>query len=98
MADEKQQAIMHDSVSSVNTDQAKPAISDVVEDVKGRDFTVDQNDVPQGYFRSASFLGSMFAIGSAFGCGVAGFTFAAPILSYINADIGPSILTLALVR
>ena len=62
---------------------------DVREDVKGRDFTVVEDQIPAGYFRSASFIGSMFAIGSAFGCGVAGFTFAAPILAYINADIGP---------
>lgn len=63
--------------------------NDVREDVKGRDFTVVEAEIPPGYFRSMGFLGSMFAIGSAFGCGVAGFTFAAPILSYINADIGP---------
>ena len=60
------------------------------EDVKGRDFTVLEAEIPPGYFRSTRFLGSMFAIGSAFGSGVAGFTFAAPILAYIDADIGPS--------
>jgi hypothetical protein len=64
--------------------------SATVEDVKGRDFTVLEAEIPDGYFRSLRFLGSMFAIGSAFGCGVAGFTFAAPILAYINEDIGPS--------
>lgn len=68
----------------------KPSPNDTVEDVKGRDFTVTDSELPSGYFRSARFLGSMFAIGSAFGCGVAGFTFAAPILAYINADLGPS--------
>lgn len=31
----------------------------------------------------------MIAIGLSFGCGVAGFTLAAPVLSFINADIGP---------
>lgn len=61
----------------------------VLEDVKGRDFTLTSTEIPPGYFRSMKFLGSMFAIGSAFGCGVAGFTFAAPILAYIDADIGP---------
>ena len=68
--------------------------NNVREDVKGRDFTVLEAEIPPGYFRSARFIGSMFAIGSAFGCGVAGFTFAAPILSYINADIGPGISTI----
>lgn len=62
---------------------------DILEDIKGTDFTLAQAEIPQGYFLSMKFLGSMFAIGSAFGSGVAGFTFAAPILSYINADIGP---------
>ncbi len=59
------------------------------EDVKGADFTVDESDLPKGYFVSLPFLGSMLAIGISFACGVGGFAFAAPILSYINADIGP---------
>jgi hypothetical protein len=59
------------------------------EELRGRDFTVSANDLPKGYFRSFSFLGSMFAIGLSFGCGVGGFTLAASILGFINADIGP---------
>lgn len=59
------------------------------EDVKGRDFTVLDEDLPKGYFTSFSFIGSMFAIGLSFGCGVASFGLAAPIPSYINAAIGP---------
>lgn len=62
---------------------------DTLEDIKGTDFTLPEAAIPDGYFRSLKFIGSMFAIGSAFGCGVAGFTFAAPILGYINEDIGP---------
>ncbi|KAF2122211.1 fungal trichothecene efflux pump [Lophiotrema nucula] len=31
----------------------------------------------------------MFAIGASFGCGVGGFGLAAPVLGFINADIGP---------
>ncbi|PGH26769.1 hypothetical protein AJ80_01533 [Polytolypa hystricis UAMH7299] len=58
-------------------------------DTKGRDFTVDGADLPRGYFRSTSFLGSMLAIGVSFACGVGGFAFVAPILSHIDADIGP---------
>lgn len=62
---------------------------DTLEDVKGKDFTRAEEQIPNGYFRSLKFLGSMFAIGSAFGSGVAGFTFVAPILVYVNEDIGP---------
>ncbi|KAF2102319.1 MFS general substrate transporter [Rhizodiscina lignyota] len=59
------------------------------EDVRGRDFTVEASNLPPGYFRSLTFLGSMFAIGASFAAGVGGFSFAAPILAQINADIGP---------
>ncbi|CAK7234355.1 hypothetical protein SCUCBS95973_008907 [Sporothrix curviconia] len=59
------------------------------DDIKDADFTVDEADLPMGYFRSPPFLGSMLAIGVSFACGVGGFAFAAPILSYIDADIGP---------
>lgn len=84
MPSEKEVAAVHSS------QHVEETTTDVREDVKGRDFTVVEAEIPSGYFRSVRFLGSMFAIGSAFGCGVAGFTFAAPILGYINADIGPS--------
>lgn len=59
------------------------------DDIRGADFTVDESDLPKGYFRSLPFLGSMLALGISFACGVGGFAFAAPILSYINEDIGP---------
>lgn len=59
------------------------------EEVKGRDFTIANDDLPPGYFRSFSFIGSIFAIGAAFGCGVGGFTLIAPVLSIVNADVGP---------
>jgi hypothetical protein len=65
------------------------AIENAIDEVIGRDFTVTNTEIPKGYFRSFDFLGSMFAIGLAFGCGVGGFTLAAPILTIINADIGP---------
>ena len=32
---------------------------------------------------------TVFAIGASFGCGVGGFGLAAPVLAFINADIGP---------
>ncbi|KAF2472865.1 MFS general substrate transporter [Lindgomyces ingoldianus] len=79
-----------DTISHLETasDQGKNR-QDYEEDVKGRDFTVAESELPKGYFTSANFLGSMFAIGASFGCGVGGFGLAAPVLSFINADIGP---------
>ncbi|KAK7182304.1 hypothetical protein DPSP01_002393 [Paraphaeosphaeria sporulosa] len=69
---------------------APPSLSpDHNAEVLGRDFTQAESDLPAGYFTSAKFLGSMFAIGASFGCGVGGFGLAAPVLSFINADIGP---------
>jgi hypothetical protein len=75
------------------------------EQILGRDFTVAEDDLPPGYFKSVNFLGSstlptphsdvpsliepVFAIGASFGCGVGGFGLAAPVLAFINADIGP---------
>lgn len=60
------------------------------DNVNGRDFTVDEDELPKGYFRSARFLGSMFGIGAGLGAGTGSFTLIAPVLSFINADIGPS--------
>ncbi|KAF2102444.1 MFS general substrate transporter [Rhizodiscina lignyota] len=59
------------------------------EDVKGRDFTIDRNDMPKGYFFSPKFIGSMFAIGANLGSGTGAFALIAPILSFVNEDIGP---------
>jgi len=59
------------------------------EAVRGRDFTVSDDELPPGYFRSFNFIGSIVAIGAAFGCGVGGFTLIAPILAIVNADLGP---------
>jgi hypothetical protein len=59
-------------------------------DATGIDFTVDGSALPDGYFRSKYFLGSMLAIGLSLGCGVAGFSFIAPLLGFVNEDIGPS--------
>jgi len=56
----------------------------------GRDFTVDNDDLPKGYYFSPSFIGSMFAIGANLCSGTGAFTLIAPILSFIDEDIGPS--------
>ena len=52
-------------------------------------FEADESSLPPGYFRSPFFLGSMTAIGLGLMAGVAGFGYAAPILTVINNDIGP---------
>lgn len=60
------------------------------EDATGKIFSIDTMDLPNGYYHSPFFIGSMFAIGMSIMCGVAGFSFIAPLLSFVNADIGPS--------
>lgn len=67
-------------IEKVNTD----------EHVKGRDFTISEDDMPKGYYYSVNFLGSMLGIGLSLSAGVAGFAIVAPVLGAINADIGPS--------
>ncbi|KJR86299.1 uncharacterized protein SPSK_02313 [Sporothrix schenckii 1099-18] len=59
-------------------------------DATGKVFSIDDIDLPQGYYRTMHFWGSMFAIGMSLMCGVAGFSFIAPLLGIVNADIGPS--------
>jgi hypothetical protein len=68
----------------------KHALAGQEDEATGRDFTVDDSALPDGYFRSKYFLGSMLAIGLSLSCGVAGFSFIAPLLGFVNADIGPS--------
>jgi len=65
------------------------------DDAVGAQFDADENSLPPGYFRSSFFLGTMTAIGLGLMAGVAGFGYAAPILSIINDDIGPVKLTLS---
>jgi hypothetical protein len=52
-------------------------------------FTADSNDLPKGYYSSASFVGTMLAVGFSLMAGVGGFALAAPNLALINEDIGP---------
>lgn len=52
----------------------------------GRDFTT--TELPPGYFRTPYFWGSLFAIGMSLMCGVAGFSFIAPLLAFVTADLG----------
>ena len=56
-------------------------LSGSANDIKGHDFSIDAADLPKRYFRSPTFLGSMFAIGLSLACGVGGFALFAPILA-----------------
>ena len=52
-------------------------------------FQADYAALPKGYYTSRFFIGTYLATGLAIMCGTAAFGFAAPILTVINADIGP---------
>lgn len=52
-------------------------------------FQEEFDQLPPGYFSSPFFIGSFLAIGMGFWAGNSGFAYAAPILSIINADLGP---------
>jgi len=52
-------------------------------------FTTDESNLPKGYYYNPYFLGTFIAMGLGFWAGVSGFGYAAPVLSIINADIGP---------
>lgn len=53
-------------------------------------FETDAHQLRPGYFRSSFFVGSMAAMALGLWAGVAGFGYAAPILTEINNDLGPS--------
>ncbi len=58
----------------------------------------DLEDVPSNYFYSARFIGTGFAVAINLLSSTGGFAMLAPILGYIDADIGPgSIIWVALV-
>lgn len=63
--------------------------ADSANDSASAHFEIEEHALPPGYFRSRFFIGSMTGIGLGLMAGVAGFAYAAPILSIINADIGP---------
>lgn len=59
------------------------------DDAAGANLELDEDSLPPGYFRSKFFVGTMAGIGLGLMAGVAAYGYAAPILSIINADIGP---------
>lgn len=52
-------------------------------------FEADVSTLPQGYYRSLSFWGSMLATALGLMAGTGAFAYAAPVLTQINEDIGP---------
>lgn len=80
--------LANDAASS-QENEPKMSVTDDI-DGKGKIFSVDDTELSPGYYRSSYFLGSMFAVCLSMASGVAGFGLIAPLLGYINADIGPS--------
>lgn len=68
-------------------DHGSPKRAASEDDIRGHDFSIDHADLPKGYFRSVTFLGSMFAIGLSLACGVGGFALAAPILAISEQNL-----------
>ncbi|KAK2747915.1 hypothetical protein FQN57_001506 [Myotisia sp. PD_48] len=87
MGEAKELAAIDADVSSNNsTDVSKLAV-DEKEDLHG--FMTELDSMPKGYYYSAEFWGTMFAVGFAIMGGTGGFALAAPNLAFIDADIGP---------
>jgi len=80
---EKSAAIHQDIISTQSSDQVDTD-SEII-----HGFETDVEHLPDGYFRSAFFIGSMLAVGLSLTCGVAAFGYAAPLLTQINAELGP---------
>lgn len=76
----------HDEDCVSNTDMKDQNRQQTVD---GEGFTTDEASLPKGYYYSPYFIGTFMAMGLGFWAGVSGFGYAAPILSTINADIGP---------
>ena len=59
------------------------------EDGQIHGFETVLDDLPNGYYRSSFFVGTMFAVGIGLTAAVGGFGLAAPALGLINSEIGP---------
>jgi hypothetical protein len=88
MSEKQNMAVLHNEGTTAppsnhsNRDHAHPP------GVTG--FVTDQKTLPASYFYSPSFLGTITATGLGLTAAVGGFGLAAPNLTLINADIGPS--------
>jgi hypothetical protein len=79
--DEKQAGVIHDPSPA-------PSTEDVSSEIVG--FETDLDHLPKNYYYSPFFVGSMLATGFSLMCGVGAFGYAAPLLSIINAELGPN--------
>lgn len=52
-------------------------------------FIASEEELPKGYFRSPYFIGTYFAIGMNLLASNGGFSYIAPVLTQIKADLGP---------
>ncbi|ROT39633.1 MFS general substrate transporter [Sodiomyces alkalinus F11] len=84
--------VSRDGPGAVDPEKGHEERIDKISDKSSTDsnqFVTDEDSLPEGYFKSRFFIGTMLGIGLGLMAGVAGFGFAAPILGIINADIGP---------
>jgi hypothetical protein len=79
--------VANKSVTDFQHIERVPSNDEIVEQVGN--FETDQDALPPGYFTSRFFVGSMLAIGLGLFSGTAGFKFAGPVLTVINAELGP---------
>ena len=84
MQSEKTTTVSEHTENAPNFDGS---LSQGVDELHG--FVTDLGDLPNGYYRSSFFLGTMFAVGIGLTAAVGGFGLAAPALGLINSEIGP---------
>ena len=75
----------HHHIDNIESEQQSSRTSEN----DGMNFATDEGSLPPGYYRSSYFLGTMLAIGLGLLAGTSGFKFAGPVLTVINAEIGP---------
>lgn len=84
---EKTSVVHNDAVSSPSSDNV--VRDDASSDNVIHGFETDIEHLPPGYYYSPFFIGSMLAVALSLTCGVAAFGYAAPLLTQINAELGP---------
>lgn len=73
----------------IHEEKTSDAVQNATADHEVNTMGMTEEDLPPGYFYSPFFIGTMLGIGLGLLAGVAGFAYAAPILTVINAEIGP---------
>ena len=96
MADKIQYEMSSDHLEAGQSSGEKPTVLDFDDDMvhneerapEARGF--HENQLSKVYWTSPTFLGSYFAAALTFTASVGGYAQTAPLLSYIDEDIGPS--------